>query len=86
MNKWYLPKTWLIGLVRFYQRYLSPRKASCCRFSPTCSVYAVEALQKHGAFFGSGLALWRVCRCNPLCKGGYDPVPDKLFRRQKRDV
>ncbi len=83
MTKWWLPKTWLIGLVHFYQRHISPRKAGCCRFTPTCSAYAVEALQKHGALFGSGLALWRILRCNPLCKGGYDPVPDKLFRRNK---
>ena len=82
MNKWYLPRTWLIALVRLYQRYLSPKKAPCCRFTPTCSAYAIEALEKHGAFFGSVLAVWRILRCNPLCKGGYDPVPDTLFRKK----
>ena len=81
--RWLLPKTWFIGLVRLYQRCISPHKAACCRFSPTCSAYAVEALQKHGAVIGSGMALWRICRCNPLCKGGYDPVPEHLFRRKK---
>ena len=84
MSKWYLPKTWLIGLVRFYQRRLSPKKAPCCRFTPTCSVYAIEALERHGAFFGLLLAVWRVLRCNPLCKGGYDPVPETLFSRKKK--
>ena len=80
-NKWYQPKTWLIGLVRLYQTGISPRKAPCCRFTPTCSCYAIEAFQKHGAFFGTGLALWRILRCNPLCTGGYDPVPETLFAR-----
>ena len=82
MSRWYLPKTWLIGLVRFYQKHLSPRKAPCCRFTPTCSAYAIEALEKHGAFFGFWLAVWRVLRCNPFCAGGYDPVPDTLFVRR----
>lgn len=85
MSKWYLPKTWLIGLVRFYQKHLSPRKAPCCRFTPTCSAYAVEALEKHGAFFGLILAVWRVLRCNPFCRGGYDPVPETLFTRKGKN-
>ena len=84
VNKWYHPKTWLIGLVRLYQRGISPYKTPCCRFSPTCSAYAIEALQKHGAFFGSALAVWRILRCNPFCKGGYDPVPEHLFRRKSK--
>ena len=82
MSKWYLPKTWLIGLVRFYQKHLSPRKAPCCRFTPTCSAYAIEALERHGAVIGLLLAVWRILRCNPLCKGGYDPVPQRLFRKK----
>ena len=82
--RWLLPKTWLIGLVRFYQRHISPHKASCCRFTPTCSAYAVEALQKHGAIFGLVLTVWRIFRCNPLFKGGYDPVPEHLFRRKSK--
>lgn len=82
MKKWYLPKNWLIALVRFYQRHLSPKKAPCCRFTPTCSAYAVEALERYGAIVGLGLALWRVLRCNPLCRGGYDPVPERLFSRK----
>ena len=82
MSQWYLPRTWLIGLVRFYQRHLSPKKAPCCRFTPTCSAYAIEALERHGAVIGLLLAVWRILRCNPLCKGGYDPVPERLFRKK----
>lgn len=68
----------LIRLVRWYQRHLSPRKsAPTCRFTPTCSAYAVTALRRHGALKGGWLALWRILRCNPLVAGGYDPVPPK---------
>ena len=83
MNKWYNPKTWLIAAIRFYQRFISSRTTPVCRFSPSCSEYAIEALQRYGAFFGTALAVWRILRCNPLCRGGYDPVPDKLFTRKK---
>ena len=69
-------KRLLIALVRFYQKNISPTKTPCCRFTPTCSHYAIEALEKHGAIKGTALAIWRVLRCNPLCKGGYDPVPE----------
>lgn len=68
-------KRLLIFLVRFYQKNISPMKTSCCRFTPTCSQYAIEALEIHGAFKGTALAIWRILRCSPLCKGGYDPVP-----------
>ena len=81
MNKW-RPRNLLIALVRLYQKGISPLKAPCCRFTPTCSAYAIEALEKHGAFFGTLLAVWRVLRCNPFCKGGYDPVPERLFRKR----
>ncbi len=67
----------LIRLIRFYQKGISPTKPSCCRFTPTCSAYAIEAIELHGAFKGSFMALYRILRCNPLCKGGYDPVPPK---------
>lgn len=83
MNKWYYPKTWLIGLVRLYQQGISRYRTPCCRFTPTCSAYAIEALQKHGAFFGCVLSVWRILRCNPFCKGGYDPVPERLFHKDK---
>ena len=55
-----------------------------CRYYPTCSCYAVEAIETHGAFKGFLLALWRVLRCNPLSKGGYDPVPPKREKEKRR--
>ena len=64
-----------VALIRVYQWVISPLLGPRCRFTPTCSEYAMEALQKHGAWKGSLLAIWRVLRCNPFCKGGYDPVP-----------
>ena len=67
----------LIALIRFYQRFISPRLPSMCRYYPTCSHYAVEAIEVHGALKGSFLALLRLLRCNQLFKGGYDPVPPK---------
>ena len=63
-------------LIRFYQRHISPCKPPCCRFIPTCSQYAYEAISKYGAIKGGALALWRLLRCNPFNKGDiYDPVP-----------
>jgi len=69
-------KTILIFLVRFYQKYLSGLKPTpSCRFVPTCSEYALQALKKYGALKGSYLAIKRILRCHPFCKGGYDPLP-----------
>ena len=69
-------KTILMKLIRFYQRHISPYKPSCCRFTPTCSAYALQAIHKYGAFKGSFLAVKRILRCNPFYKGDtYDPVP-----------
>lgn len=73
-----------IGLVRFYQRHISPLKPSCCRFTPTCSAYAIEAIERFGAFKGTGLAIWRILRCNPWGGHGYDPVPEKKQKKQGR--
>ena len=70
-----LPKRILLWLIRFYRAAISPTHAPCCRFTPTCSQYALEAVEKYGAVKGGFLALRRILRCNPLCKGGYDPVP-----------
>ncbi|MGI6264961.1 MAG: membrane protein insertion efficiency factor YidD [Acutalibacteraceae bacterium] len=70
----------LIGMVRFYQRAISPLKPSCCRFTPTCSEYAIEAIGRFGALKGGALALWRILRCNPWGGSGYDPVPEKKKR------
>ena len=71
-------KKLLICPIKFYQKHISPGLRPRCRFYPTCSQYAVEAIQKRGAFVGSLLAIYRILRCNPFCKGGYDPVkPNK---------
>ena len=65
----------LISMIRFYQRYISPMKGTKCPYIPTCSQYGLEAIEKYGAVKGSILAAWRILRCNPFSKGGYDPVP-----------
>jgi hypothetical protein len=71
-----LIKKILICLVRLYQKYLSPLKRnSSCIYTPTCSLYAIEALEKYGALKGMYLAVRRILRCHPFHKGGYDPVP-----------
>lgn len=64
----------LILFIRFYQRFVSPAFPPSCRFYPSCSEYAVQAIRKHGPFKGTLMAVWRLLRCNPFCKGGYDPV------------
>lgn len=65
----------LIGFVVAYQRLISPLLPPACRFAPSCSDYAVEALAVHGVLRGLALAAWRLLRCHPLCRGGFDPVP-----------
>lgn len=66
----------LIGCVKFYRKFISPMKITpCCRFIPSCSQYAIEALKKYGPLKGSFLAIKRILRCNHFSKGGYDPVP-----------
>lgn len=65
----------LIGMVRFYRRFVSPALPPACRFTPTCSAYAEEALRRYGAARGSWLALRRLLRCHPFGGSGYDPVP-----------
>ena len=71
-------KKLLILLVKFYRKYISPYKGrACCRFYPTCSEYAMQALAVHGFFKGTLLTVWRLLRCQPLAKFGYDPVPEK---------
>jgi len=74
----------MILLIRLYQKTLSPLLPECCRFYPTCSHYAVEALRIHGFMKGTALAVWRVLRCQPLCPGGYDPVPPRKTRNHKQ--
>ena len=70
-----LPQSLLIGLVKGYRLLLSPWLGSACRFEPSCSAYSLQALQLHGAAFGSYLTLRRLARCHPWCDGGLDPVP-----------
>lgn len=65
----------MLASIRFYKRYISPGLGMHCKYLPTCSSYAIEAIEKHGALCGALLALWRILRCNPFSKGGYDPVP-----------
>lgn len=65
-----------IALIKFYRKYISPLKRhDCCKYYPTCSAYALEAYEKYGFFKGTFLTVWRILRCNPFSKGGYDPVP-----------
>ena len=73
----------MIWLVRLYRKFISPLKPPCCRFTPTCSAYAIEAFTKRGFFIGLILTIGRICRCNPFFKGGYDPVPEKGLRNPK---
>ncbi len=70
-----LPRRGLIALVRGYRFFLSPWLGSSCRFEPTCSAYALQALERHGAMTGSALTITRLARCHPWCAGGHDPVP-----------
>lgn len=65
----------LLGAIALYRRWISPLLGPNCRFHPTCSSYATEAIVRHGPFLGTARALGRLARCHPLCEGGYDPVP-----------
>jgi uncharacterized protein len=67
----------IISLIIFYQKFISPLKPASCRFYPSCSNYAIQAIQKHGFWKGIFLAIKRVLKCHPFHEGGYDPVPDK---------
>lgn len=65
----------LIFIIKFYQKYISPMKSTRCPYIPSCSQYGLEAVEKYGVLKGGALAAWRIARCNPFSKGGYDPVP-----------
>ena len=69
-----LPKSIILGLVKGYQYLISPLFPPACRFTPTCSAYAIEAIERHGVLYGCFLAIRRILRCHPFCSGGYDPV------------
>ena len=72
----------LLALIRFYQKYISPMKrGGTCKYIPTCSEYARQAIEKHGALKGTVLAVWRLLRCNPFSQGGIDPVPEVWPRK-----
>ena len=74
----------LVALVRIYQRILSPLKGrATCRFHPSCSAYAVEALEVHGVWKGSALTVWRLLRCQPFSRPGYDPVPPRRTHQKQ---
>jgi putative membrane protein insertion efficiency factor len=68
----------LLLIIKYYQLLVSPLLGNNCRFYPTCSSYALEAIQRHGAIFGSVLTLKRLFKCHPFCEGGIDPVPEKV--------
>lgn len=72
----------LIWLIRLYQRKISSHTPPCCKYYPTCSNYGIEAISEYGAFVGSLMTVWRILRCNPFSKGGYDPVRKK--KRKKK--
>lgn len=73
-----------MGLIRFYQKFISPLKPRCCRFYPSCSNYALESIKRFGALSGGLLAVRRLLKCHPLNPGGLDPVPETLPWRKKR--
>lgn len=70
---WFIPRSILVGLVRFYQLAISPHFPSSCRYTPTCSQYAIQSLRQYGAIRGSILTIWRILRCNPWGGHGHDP-------------
>ena len=67
--------SFFIGLIRIYKKFISPLFPRCCRFTPSCSTYAIEAIEMHGVIIGLWLTFKRLLRCHPFCRGGYDPVP-----------
>lgn len=71
-----------LATIRFYQRHVSPSMRPTCRFSPTCSQYAYEAVERYGSVRGALMSGWRILRCNPLNNGGYDPVPEHSSRSE----
>jgi putative membrane protein insertion efficiency factor len=77
-------KTLLKALIRFYQKTISAYRPPSCKYIPTCSAYALEAIERYGALRGGLLAGWRILRCNPFAKAGYDPVPQIFTLRRPR--
>lgn len=73
----------VVFLIKFYRRFISPLKKPSCRFTPSCSQYALDAVREWGVLFGISLAIWRILRCNPFSAGGYDPVPKNPLKKRK---
>jgi putative membrane protein insertion efficiency factor len=73
----------VLALIRFYQQAVSPRLGPNCRFQPTCSQYAYDAVDSYGVLRGAAMAAWRILRCNPLNDGGFEPVPERPSDRQE---
>ncbi len=72
----------LIKLIEFYRKAISPRTPPSCKYIPTCSEYGMEAIERFGALKGGLLTIWRILRCNPWSRGGYDPVPEKKEKKK----
>ena len=83
MSSWKFLNQVPIILIKFYQAFLSPLFGPSCKYVPTCSSYALEAFQHHNLFYASWLTLWRILRCNPFSKGGFDPVPSVSLNKKK---
>lgn len=77
-------KSFILWIIRFYQKHISVHTTPCCRFSPTCSQYGLEAVERFGALKGGAMTVWRILRCNPWGAGGYDPVPENKLKTKKR--
>ena len=77
-------KKLFIWLILFYQKYLSPLKSTKCPYFPSCSLYGLEAVRQYGALKGGLLSVWRILRCNPFSRGGYDPVPSMTEKRAEK--
>ena len=77
----------MLWCINYYRRCISPNKRGgpCCRYIPSCSKYAVTAIERYGAWKGGRMALWRLLRCNPFSRGGYDPVPVDLYTLIRRE-
>lgn len=74
-------KRFLLAMIRFYRKAISPLTPASCKYIPTCSQYGLEAIERFGALKGGLLTLWRILRCNPWSRGGYDPVPEKKEKK-----
>lgn len=77
-------KKLLLGMIRFYRKNISPATPATCKYIPTCSQYGLEAIERFGALKGGLLTVWRVLRCNPWSRGGYDPVPEQWPRSLRK--